>query len=66
MVMIDISLHENADDHLKISSHSGEAFIGNESLSGNRASYLQSIGYCPQFDSIIEVAAIIITIIIVS
>merc|ERR1712156_93908 len=34
---------------------SGEAFIGNESLSGNRASYLQSIGYCPQFDSIIEV-----------
>ena len=34
---------------------SGEAFIGNESLSGNRSSYLQSIGYCPQFDSIIEV-----------
>ena len=34
---------------------SGEAFIGNESLSGNRGSYLQSIGYCPQFDSIIEV-----------
>lgn len=34
---------------------SGEAFIGNLSLSGNRASYLQSIGYCPQFDSIIEV-----------
>merc|ERR1719458_2429180 len=34
---------------------SGEAFIGNESLSRDRASYLQSIGYCPQFDSIIEV-----------
>jgi len=34
---------------------SGEAFIGNLSLSGNRSSYLQSLGYCPQFDSIIEV-----------
>merc|ERR1712210_139809 len=39
----------------EIMSRCGEAFIGNESLSGDRASYLQSIGYCPQFDSIIEV-----------
>ena len=37
---------------------SGEAFIGNERLSRDRASYLQSIGYCPQFDSIIEVVII--------
>ena len=40
----------------KYFTYSGEAFIGNESLNGDRASYLQSIGYCPQFDSIIEVS----------
>ena len=34
---------------------SGQSFIGTISLSNNRAQYLQSIGYCPQFDSIIEV-----------
>merc|ERR1719365_454231 len=34
---------------------SGEAFIGDVSLTGDRAEYLSSIGYCPQFDSIIEV-----------
>jgi len=34
---------------------SGEAFIGKSSLTHDRAEYLQSIGYCPQFDSIIEV-----------
>ena len=34
---------------------SGSCFIGNVSLSSDRAQYLQSIGYCPQFDSIIEV-----------
>ena len=34
---------------------SGQSFIGTISLSHNRAQYLQSIGYCPQFDSIIEV-----------
>ena len=35
---------------------SGSCFIGDVSLSSDRAEYLQSIGYCPQFDSIIEVA----------
>ena len=35
---------------------SGSCFIGDLSLSGDRAQYLQSIGYCPQFDSIIEVS----------
>merc|ERR1711892_839905 len=34
---------------------SGESFIGNVSLSNDKSTYLQSIGYCPQFDSIIEV-----------
>ena len=34
---------------------SGSCFIGDVSLSSDRAQYLQSIGYCPQFDSIIEV-----------
>ena len=34
---------------------SGSCFIGDLSLSNDRAEYLQSIGYCPQFDSIIEV-----------
>ena len=34
---------------------SGSCFIGDVSLSNDRAEYLQSIGYCPQFDSIIEV-----------
>ena len=34
---------------------SGQSFIGTISLSHHRAQYLQSIGYCPQFDSIIEV-----------
>ena len=34
---------------------SGEAFIDNIPLSGSRSKYLRSIGYCPQFDSIIEV-----------
>ena len=33
----------------------GESFIGNVSLSSQKSTYLQSIGYCPQFDSIIEV-----------
>ena len=32
----------------------GQCFIENISLNNNRAQYLQSIGYCPQFDSIIE------------
>ena len=35
---------------------SGQSFIGTISLSHHRAQYLQSIGYCPQFDSIIEVS----------
>ena len=34
---------------------SGSCFIGNVSLGGDRSKYLQQIGYCPQFDSIIEV-----------
>ena len=33
----------------------GESFIDNVSLSSDKSTYLQSIGYCPQFDSIIEV-----------
>ena len=33
----------------------GESFIGNIALSSEKSTYLQSIGYCPQFDSIIEV-----------
>ena len=33
----------------------GEAFIDNVSLNRNKSQYLQNIGYCPQFDSIIEV-----------
>ena len=33
---------------------SGSCYIGDISLSGDRSSYLQLIGYCPQFDSIIE------------
>ena len=33
----------------------GSCFIGDVSLTTNRSEYLQSIGYCPQFDSIIEV-----------
>ena len=35
---------------------SGQCFIGDISLMKNRSQYLQSIGYCPQFDSIIEVS----------
>ena len=35
---------------------SGQCFIGDISLVKNRSQYLQSIGYCPQFDSIIEVS----------
>ena len=37
---------------------SGSCFIGDVSLSNDRAEYLQSIGYCPQFDSIIEVGIV--------
>merc|ERR1719154_416562 len=33
----------------------GESFIGSIALSSEKSTYLQSIGYCPQFDSIIEV-----------
>jgi len=33
----------------------GEAFIGTTSLRKEKSAYLQSIGYCPQLDSIIEV-----------
>ena len=33
----------------------GETFIDNISLKKDKSRYLQSIGYCPQFDSIIEV-----------
>jgi ATP-binding cassette subfamily A (ABC1) protein 3 len=33
----------------------GEAYIDNISLKKDKSKYLQSIGYCPQFDSIIEV-----------
>ena len=35
----------------------GEAFIDGISLNKDKARYLQSIGYCPQFDSIIEVSS---------
>ena len=38
---------------------SGSCSIGDVSLNNDRAQYLQSIGYCPQFDSIIEVQVLI-------
>ena len=34
---------------------SGEAFLFGHSLGGEKKEFLQEIGYCPQFDSIIEV-----------
>ena len=54
------SLVESIDYNLRMITGdevltSGQSFIGTISLSNNRAQYLQSIGYCPQFDSIIEV-----------
>ena len=38
----------------------GESFIGNISSSSQKSTYLQSIGYCPQFDSIIEVISLVL------
>ena len=40
----------------------GESFIGNVSLRSEKSTYLQSIGYCPQFDSIIEVSKSLVLI----
>eukprot|EP00095_Tigriopus_kingsejongensis_P011912 maker-scaffold111_size354240-snap-gene-2.29 protein:Tk11912 transcript:maker-scaffold111_size354240-snap-gene-2.29-mRNA-1 annotation:"atp-binding cassette sub-family a member 3" len=34
---------------------SGRAFLGGQSLLSNRRQFLRQIGYCPQFDSIIDV-----------
>ena len=34
---------------------SGEAYISDISLRAERSKFMRNIGYCPQFDSIIEV-----------
>jgi ATP-binding cassette subfamily A (ABC1) protein 3 len=33
----------------------GDACLMNNDLRGNKKKFLQNIGYCPQFDSIIDV-----------
>ena len=40
----------------------GEAILHGTSLRSNRSEYLSNIGYCPQFDSIIDVMTGIVEI----